>query len=122
MLRRNSGGNIGTTLKYKIHCIAGRYMLKNHAKLGKILNDAAQMAFDELRFPVKDIDIVRRHFAVNAKNNTFSFHTRENRSQLCDIGNTMRGIGRSVGRVKLRCCKHPIRRASRQVIGIRGVR
>ena len=77
VLRRNRCGHGSGGCHNEINRLRRRDMFKNDLESRKTLHQSAQSAFDKHGLPVKDIDIMVGHFAVDQQRHTNRLHSLE---------------------------------------------
>ncbi|PAV69341.1 hypothetical protein WR25_22858 [Diploscapter pachys] len=77
----------------------GRDMLQHDLQRRIVADQRHQYALDEYRLAIEDIDRLVRHLAMDQQRHTDPLHRLQHIGQRADIGDTMRRIGRRMGRV-----------------------
>ncbi len=94
MLRRDGGRHTAACGADKIDGACGGNVFEDHSQGWKSFDERRQYAVDEVRFPIKHIDVGLRRLAMHLKRHPGFFHARQHTVDVIDIGDAgllMRG-------------------------------
>ena len=108
----------GAALLHEIDAVLRREVLQDEAQAGKLLHPFRQVALDEHRLAVEDVDLGIDVLAVHQERHVDLFHALEHAHDLAVVGDAGGRIGGGVGRIELHAGEHAVAEAALDVVGI----
>ena len=100
MMNSHSCRNILTFGFNKVRCIFGGDVFKHNFQFRHGFKQRLHGGLDKRCFPVKDINVITDHFAMDKQGHAYFLHNLEYRIDFFNITDTVRGVGGGIGRIE----------------------
>ena len=118
MIGRDGAADLRRRALHEIDAVLRREMLQDHAQAGKLPRPLRQIALDEHRLAVEDVDLGIDVLAVHQERHVDLFHALEHAHDLAVVGDAGGRIGGGVGGIELHAGEHALLEAALDVVGI----
>ena len=108
----------GAALLHEIDAVLRRQVLQDEAQAGELLHPLRQIALDEHRLAVEDVDLGIDVLAVHQERHADLFHALQHAHDLLVVGDAGGRIGGGVGRIELHAGEHAVAEAALDVVGV----
>ena len=98
VIGRDGAADLRRGALHEIDAVLRRQMLQDHAQAGELLRPFRQIALDEHRLAVEDVDLGIDVLAVHQERHVDLFHALQHAHDLAIVGDAGGRIGRGVAR------------------------
>ena len=113
----DGGCQVARPRLHELHRLSGGDVLQHHLQGWMPLQQGLEVALDEHRFAIKDVNGGIGHLPVNQQGHADALHAGEHWRDVRQIAHARVGVGGGTGRVELRCGEHSRCKAPLQLIG-----
>ena len=108
----------GAALLHEIDAVLRRQVLQDEAQAGELLHPLGQIALDEHRLAVEDVDLGIDVLAVHQERHADLFHALQHAHDLLVVGDAGGRIGGGVGRIELHAGEHAVAEAALDIVRV----
>ena len=118
VIGRDGATDLGRGAPHEVDAFLRGQVLENHPQAGERLRQRDELALDEHRLTIEDVDVGIDDLAVHEERHVDLFHAFQHAGDVLEVGDAGGRIGGGVGGIELHAGEHALAKTALDVVGV----